>query len=370
MSCPVHTSTESCRLSFRGKARLPLLCALTLALFLLTSCAVQDGLLSPEERLEAGGDLAIDNADPELLVVRGHRLAVLERGDPQGFPVFYAHGNPGSRRELLFYHRMAREHGIRMIAFDRPGFGESELVQPYGLQDFADDVAALAQLKNITRYGLIGWSSGAPLVIATNYYHAPQVAFTFAIAGYTDFSAYPQAVELMKERGFPGADWSENRPILFNSVVSAIRWADLKAPDRYLSTLKKDLPESDLKVLEPKTASDLFVRIQQDALLTGTEGSVQDLRTQWKAWGFPLAAVTAPVMIVQGSDDPFIPAEFAQHLAANLGNAVFFGVPGRGHLMPLTEGFQTCLFTAAHRWLATGAPVLPDWPGCETESPD
>ncbi len=363
MSSSPHRTPDLAKQWTRLRCCLALLASLLLPP-LLSGCTTHEVRADTASATLADDRLTGDAAEPAILAVRGHALAVLERGDPQGFPVFYAHGNPGSRRELVFLHRMAVRHGLRLIAFDRPGFGESPLVAPYSLRDFADDVAALAEQKGIARFGLIGWSSGAPPVIATAHYHPRQVAFTFAVAGYTDFSTYPDAVELMRSRGFPGADWSENRPILFNSVVSVIRWADLNLPGRYLDALRKELPPADLAVLDPPAAADLFVRIQQDAVKQGTEGPVQDLRTQWRAWGFPLRDVTSPVAILQGSEDPFIPAEFPRHLASTLGNARFLEIPGRGHLMPLQDDFQQCLFGAASQWLAGASMVLPQWPGC------
>jgi pimeloyl-ACP methyl ester carboxylesterase len=48
---------------------------------------------------------------------------VLEDGAPGGVPLIAHHGTPGSR---LLYRRWvedATERGIRLIAYDRPGYG-------------------------------------------------------------------------------------------------------------------------------------------------------------------------------------------------------------------------------------------------------
>ena len=118
---------------------------------------------------------------PQLLTLRGHQLAVAEAGDPNGFPVFYAHGNPGSRLELALLDQDARHSGYRLISFDRPGIGRSPYLAPYSLRDFADDTAALADMFGIKRFGLIGWSSGGPPVIATSYYYPQDRSITDSI---------------------------------------------------------------------------------------------------------------------------------------------------------------------------------------------
>ena len=56
----------------------------------------------------------------------GRQMAYAEYGDPQGKPIFFFHGTPGSR---LFHHpdaSLAASAGARMIAVDRAGFGRSD----------------------------------------------------------------------------------------------------------------------------------------------------------------------------------------------------------------------------------------------------
>jgi pimeloyl-ACP methyl ester carboxylesterase len=57
----------------------------------------------------------------------GRTLAYAETGDPDGAPVFYFHGLPGSRCD--FDRPLGQEtlegSGVRLIEVDRPGFGAS-----------------------------------------------------------------------------------------------------------------------------------------------------------------------------------------------------------------------------------------------------
>lgn len=55
----------------------------------------------------------------------GRRLAYAEWGDPDGFPVFYFHGTPGSRLVGAFADEAAQARGFRLISVDRPGYGRS-----------------------------------------------------------------------------------------------------------------------------------------------------------------------------------------------------------------------------------------------------
>jgi pimeloyl-ACP methyl ester carboxylesterase len=284
-----------------------------------------------------------------MLSVRGHRLAVAEAGDPMGFPVFYAHGNPGSRLELMLLDQDARHFGYRLIGFDRPGFGQSPFIKNYSLKDFADDLAVLADLKKIDRFGLIGWSSGVPPVIATTCYYPQRVAFTFAISGYTDFSRFPDAEQFMADRGLPGAKLAQNHPLAFSLTVWGVRRVDLYRPDFYLREAVKKMPLSGRRLLDSPANACLFMRTQQEGLRQGSDGAVHDLKVQWKHWGFEMGEVKNPVQIMQGEADPFVPQAFGRHLSANLANGRLQLFPGKGHLLPFSSDFREEMFSQARK---------------------
>lgn len=313
--------------------------------FMVPAVLGQQGSRLPQPTVCKG----IPNQEPatQLLTVRGHRLAVAEAGDPMGFPVFYAHGNPGSRLEIALLDQDAHRFGYRMIVFDRPGFGKSPFVKHYSLRDFADDLAALADLKKITRFGLIGWSSGAPPVIATTYYYPQRVAFTFAISGYTDFSRFPDAQQFMADKGLPGAKLAQNHPLAFSMTVWGVRRVDLHRPDFYLREAVQKMPPFDRQMLDSPASACLFMRTQQEGLRQGSDGAVQDLKVQWQHWGFEMSEVKNPVQIMQGEADAFVPQAFAHHLSKNLANGQLHLLPGKGHLLPFSSDFRKDLFVQA-----------------------
>ncbi len=59
----------------------------------------------------------------------GRRLGYAYYGRPDGEPVFYFHGHPGSRLEARFAAQAAAGTGLRVIALDRPGYGLSDFQQ-------------------------------------------------------------------------------------------------------------------------------------------------------------------------------------------------------------------------------------------------
>ena len=62
-----------------------------------------------------------------------------------------------------------------------------------------------------------------------------------------------------------------------------------------------------------------------------------------------LKNIKVPTVVLQGTDDPLIPVESAQDLAANIQGADLFIMPGLGHDMPkqLVPSFVDAIITRA-----------------------
>jgi pimeloyl-ACP methyl ester carboxylesterase len=106
-----------------------------------------------------------------LTLPDGRRLSHAQFGDPHGVPVVYCHGFPGSRLEARQTDAFGRRLGVRVIAFDRPGYGGSDYQRGRQLTDWPADVAAALDLLGIGRFALLGISGGAPYALAAASAH-------------------------------------------------------------------------------------------------------------------------------------------------------------------------------------------------------
>jgi len=109
-------------------------------------------------------------ADVDHVTVRvdGRDLWVEDAGPPRGFPVVVEHGSPGSRHLFRGVVRVASQNGLRMIGYDRPGYGGSTAHPGHVVADCAGDVTAIAGKLGITRLMLWGTSvsGGGPCALA------------------------------------------------------------------------------------------------------------------------------------------------------------------------------------------------------------
>ena len=98
----------------------------------------------------------------------GRLLSWCEYGTPDGTPVFYFHGIPGSRVDNRLITDAIAAEGLRLIAVDRPGFGRSSpVVGRRSYFGWADDVESLANLLDIGRFAALAYSAGGPYALAT-----------------------------------------------------------------------------------------------------------------------------------------------------------------------------------------------------------
>src|SRR4051812_10189525 len=89
-----------------------------------------------------GEDLVTTPGQHVLFNCDGRRLTFQVSGDPNGQAVFLLHGTPGSgigpKPRGIKLHRL----GVRLVTYDRPGYGGSDRHRGRFVRDAADDVAA------------------------------------------------------------------------------------------------------------------------------------------------------------------------------------------------------------------------------------
>jgi pimeloyl-ACP methyl ester carboxylesterase len=92
----------------------------------------------------------------------GRTLAFCQWGDPKGAPVFSLHGTPGSRLTRHPDDEVYRRAGVRLITYDRAGYGLSTRLPGRTIADVAPDVAAVADALGIERFAVTGGSAARP----------------------------------------------------------------------------------------------------------------------------------------------------------------------------------------------------------------
>lgn len=276
----------------------------------------------------------------------GRRLAYADCGAPDGHPIVFAHGMPGSRLEAGFFHHQAQRDGFRVLALDRPGIGFSSRQRRRCMLDYAADVELLVDQLGIETFIAMGWSSGGSRSLACAHALPRRVERTVLLSSYTHLEEYSSTGRWFLDTGWPGPGFLALGMPLFRLVVACVARLARWRSGAYLTQVRKLTSPDDRSLLNDPDHWSLFHRDQLVCLHSSGRAIAQDLANELAHWGFDLAEVEVPVTVFQGSDDPFTPPEFAEHLAARLPRAHLEMLPDRGHFYLLDEAFQAGLFAA------------------------
>ena len=263
----------------------------------------------------------------------GRTLAFAEFGDPDGRPVFSLHGMPGSR--IGPHPRQARLHpqNIRLIAYDRPGYGASDRHEGRTVAAAAADVEDLADELGIEHFAVIGRSGGGPHALACAALLPERVTRVAVLSGYA-----PRA--LMGEPWYEGmikdnSDWyreAERGIEAYTAYVAAEMNRRRIDPEFVMPHRRSELPKADrAAVLDHGIRSRMLDNIAE-ALRNGVDGWIDDNLALVTGWGFEIGHVGLPVLLWHGAEDTIAPAAHSRYLARAIPRAEFRLAPGGAHL--------------------------------------
>src|SRR5579862_2443311 len=126
--------------------------------------------------------------------VGDRNLRARETGNPEGPAILYFHGTPGSRLDLTFGDDTVAEAGVRLVTFDRPGYGGSTAT-PFGLTAVGRDAVAIADALGIDRFATVGLSGGGPFALATATVAGGRVTTVGVASGAGPFQHVEGAIE-------------------------------------------------------------------------------------------------------------------------------------------------------------------------------
>lgn len=106
-----------------------------------------------------------------------------ERGDPEGAPVLYFHGTPGSAADGPTATQAARE-GVRLFTLDRPGYAQATAAPSADLVDVAGQAVERVAERGVAEIVVVGWSGGGPYALAAGFTHPSKVAAVGLLASW------------------------------------------------------------------------------------------------------------------------------------------------------------------------------------------
>jgi 3-oxoadipate enol-lactonase len=226
------------------------------------------------------------------------RIGVIETGCSDGTPILFLHGVGSDKsvwRPQLDHFGKTR----RAVAFDYPGYGDSELVPDATRDDFAAAILAAMDALGIGKAHICGLSLGGVVAIAMHA-AAPQRCASLVIAD--SFAAHPQG-----------------QAIYGRSIAASQDMRGL-AEARIGALMVDDDPSVRREVIDTMAA------IDPDAYRIGA-------RAVWLADQRERAtAIRAPTLVICGDEDAITPPALSEELVSLIPGAQLHILNGASHL--------------------------------------
>jgi pimeloyl-ACP methyl ester carboxylesterase len=284
----------------------------------------------------------------------GRTLAVQESGDPDGIPVLVHMGSPNSRHLYPPTSADAAARGLRLISYDRPGYGGSTSSPGRDVAGCAADARAICAALGVDRVAMWGISGGGPHLLACAALLPDLVVAAASLASPAPYGA--EGLDWYAGMGKDNADDFR----LMQEDMAASRAKIEKDREAALATPVEDLSKSLESLLTPTDAAALTGELadylswsMKDGLAPGVEGWWEDSVAFAGPWGFDLAQISVPVLVVHGRQDMFVPFGHGEWLAAHVPGAEAWLLDNDGHVTLMENRMGE-----VHAWLAdrlTGA---------------
>jgi pimeloyl-ACP methyl ester carboxylesterase len=269
----------------------------------------------------------------------GRKLAVSEGGDADGVPVLVHYGTPNSRLQYGPDVDAATEHGVRMITYDRPGYGGSTAQPGRTVGDCAADVRAICAALGIDRLLTWGISGGGPHVLACAALLPDLVPAAASLASPAPWGA--EGLDYFAGMGELNAD--DTRLYFQDKKAARVKLENERV--EMLGATAEQVGEIFTTLLSPADAAVFtlqraqhFVHSAAQGLGPSGDGWWDDAVAEFEPWGFAFADIGIPLLLLHGQQDRFVPFGHGVWLAEHIP-----GVEAR-----LTEDDGHLTLTARH----------------------
>jgi pimeloyl-ACP methyl ester carboxylesterase len=249
----------------------------------------------------------------------GRVLHVYDDGDPDGKPVIVHHGTPGSGLPYAPEVEDAQRQGLRLISYDRAGYGGSSPNPGRSVADVAADIADVLHHLGLEEFASVGGSGGGPHSLALGALLPHRCVGVCAIASPAPFPA--DGLDWLEGQGDQNrAEWAaalegpETLEPHLEHDAAELLGASAEQIREVLSTI---LSPVDRAVVTGALAEHLHASTAE-ALRPGVAGWRDDDLAFTRPWGFELSEIGTPVLLWQGVQDLMVPPGHGRWLAERI----------------------------------------------------
>lgn len=281
------------------------------------------------------------------LQIRDRAVTVYDEGHEDGPVILWHNGTPAGPEPFGPWVDDVLARGARLVSYARPGYDGSTPAPGRTVADAAADVTLVLDELGIERCVTWGISGGGPHALACAALLADRVVAAASLAGVAPFDAAGlnyfrgMGADNLVEFGLAMAG-REHIASFCEEAVAARAAATPAEIGEQFATL---ISGPDTAVLDGPVGGWLASSMAL-AFTGGAHGWIDDDLAFLAPFGFELAAIRVPTLIVHGREDRFVPFAHGEWLAGAVPNAEAWLLDGIGHL-----GLAADKVRDVHTWL-------------------
>ncbi|MEF3402182.1 alpha/beta fold hydrolase [Agromyces sp. CCNWLW203] len=258
----------------------------------------------------------------DIPVRDGGSLHAYDTGPDAASPLtlVWHHGSPQTGAPLEPVLAAASARGIRLVSYGRPSYGGSTPRPGRDVASAAADVSVIADALGVDRFAVMGASGGGPHALACAALLPERVTGAVTLAGIA-----PRTDDY---------DWFAGM-----AAPGGLRAAvDGRAARATFAETDQEFDPSQFLPVDWAALEERWGSLGGDAGRAGEawpDGLVDDDVAFAAPWGFDLAGIVAPVLLVQGEGDRVVPAKHASWLVAYIPRASLWMRLDDGHVSVL-----------------------------------
>lgn len=255
-----------------------------------------------------------------------------EGGTRDGVPILFHHGTPSGRLQAVFGAEAASRQGVRLVSFNRPGYGQSTDTPP-GLAAVGVDTLRVADALSIDEFAVLGASGGGPYALATGLADPARVKAVGIAAGIGPWRLIDTPTNDDPDLPLLAlADAGDVTGALegfrVQGSVAYGRLLDLD-DEVMVDEFFDDAPPSDLGWLDA-AAKRSWAADLRDALQSN-DGYARDNVSWGAGWDIDPASLRVPTWLWYGEQDGIVAPSHGQWLADRILDSTLVIRKGKGH---------------------------------------
>ncbi|WP_309606395.1 LuxR C-terminal-related transcriptional regulator [Phenylobacterium sp.] len=260
------------------------------------------------------------------------RIGYRDYGDPSGKPLLWFHEGLGSSLLPPGAQAIAREHGLRIVTPERPGFGQSDPLSDYRFEVIAQEVVELCDNLGLGTVSLGAVMSGAPSALHTAARLGARAEVLLLCSPRTPRPLGPARSQslMMSMRAR-----MEANPWVVDAVYAVLRLRRSHAQTRESVRRGASYAPGDRAYVEAHPAVvDFIWAYMGEAMARSSRGPADELKAFQRHRGKPAPDLRSPVIVWQGAEDTLTSLpDVLEHLGSHAAEVrVFEGV---GHMLAL-----------------------------------